>query len=60
VSVADPRIGSLVGDSGTESLAWVESRYGAWRSLVARGVWGAEAGGSNPPAPTNLRRKAFP
>ena len=33
------------------SWAW-RSKNGVWRSLVARGVWDAEAGGSNPPAPT--------
>jgi 5-methylcytosine-specific restriction endonuclease McrA len=33
---------------------------GAWRSLAARGVWDAEAAGSNPAAPTvfRLRRKS--
>src|SRR5436190_22181175 len=29
------------------------ARDGAWRSLVARGIWGAEDAGSNPAAPTS-------
>ena len=31
---------------------------GAWRSLVARGVWDAEVAGSSPAAPTGLRSSA--
>ena len=27
-----------------------------WRSLVARGVWDAEVGGSNPLTPTEIKR----
>jgi hypothetical protein len=31
-----------------------------WRSLVARGLWVAEVLGSNPGAPTYLRRRSIP
>ena len=30
--------------------------FGVWRSLVARGVWDAEVGGSNPLTPTRMKR----
>src|SRR5262249_60631831 len=39
------------------------ARSGAWRSLVARGLWVAEVPGSNPGAPTfssTIRATPFP
>jgi hypothetical protein len=42
--------------TGILAAAYTQSRskYGVWRSLVARGVWDAEVGGSSPLTPTCL------